>query len=63
MKETLADGFTSYVDPPMDEKSIVMVSLVGVYCLEPQCMYVHDHRRIKCVQSLHQIIQGVTKEQ
>ena len=34
MKETLADSFMSYTDPLMDEKSIVMVSLVGVYCLE-----------------------------
>ena len=57
MKETLADGFTSYVDPPMDEKSIVVVSLVGVYCLEPQCMYVCDHGRIKCVWNLHQVEQ------
>ena len=36
MIEILADGFTSYVDPPMDEKSIVMLSLVGVYCLNIQ---------------------------
>ena len=34
MKEILADGLMSYVDPPIDEKSIVMVSLVGVYCLD-----------------------------
>ena len=33
MKEILADGFTSYVDPPIDVKSIVTVSLVGVNCL------------------------------
>ena len=45
MKETLADGFTSYIDPLIDEKSIVMVSLVGVYCLEPKCMCVCNHGR------------------
>ena len=33
-KEILADGFTSYVDPPIDVKSIVTVSLVGINCLQ-----------------------------
>ena len=34
MKETLADGFISYVELPIDEKFIVIVSLVGVNCLQ-----------------------------
>ena len=33
-EEILADGFTSYVDSPIDVKSIVTVSLVGVNCLQ-----------------------------
>ena len=32
-KDMLAEGFMSYVEPPMDAKSIVIVSLVGTYCL------------------------------
>jgi hypothetical protein len=32
----LADGFTSYIDPPMDEMSIVIVARVGEYCLYTQ---------------------------